>query len=241
MRVLGWVALVLLILEALVGFACYAGYAWLGGGWAGTALVLGVLLLIVIPWLGDLVVEYDSGSGLKVRLAWWAALQIKFKPREARFRILFITWRKAEAAKPRSHKRRRPQAAKKKASPWPAVGKNLGGIGRVVLAGLQALGTLLAEAKELRIIAKSLTQNDMADAVLAGVVSEREAGPVRLELLSGGQRRVEVHYRIGLLRACLTALYAALQSRPVRTLRAVRADLRAAQAESALAQFKEAE
>jgi hypothetical protein len=236
MRVFVFVAIKLLLLEALLAFACYAGYYWLGGGWPGTLLVLAVAALIVAPWIGDLRVDFDSGAGkLRVGLAWWAAMQMSLKPPgEARFRVLFITWRSRGKAKPR--RRRRAQAARP--SGLSGVAQNLGGLARLAVAGLQALLTLLTEAKELRVRAQGLTQIDAADRALSGLVGAREVGSLDLTLLGSGRRKVEVHYRIGLLRACLAAEYALLEGRPLRTLRRLRAARQEAAAE---AQAKESE
>ena len=63
MRVLLAVALILLFLEAILAFACFAGWHWLGGWPWGAVLVAGVILLIVAPWVGELRVEFDSAAG----------------------------------------------------------------------------------------------------------------------------------------------------------------------------------
>ncbi len=232
MRVLTAVALTLLLLEAVLAGACCAGYWWLGGGWGGTALVVAVVLLIVGPWLGDLCVDFDSRPAkLEVRVAWWAAMRMNLKTQEGRFRFLFISWRTQAKGRAKPKPKPAPTEAEKPARLDRArtIGRHAGGLTRMALAALQALFTLLGEARELRLRVQSPTEIDTLDRVLAGVVQSQEIGPLDLSLATGGKRRIEAHYRIGLLRAFLAAWYAYLEGRPVRTIRALRAERAAAE------------
>jgi hypothetical protein len=72
MRMARAVTLLVLIIEALVGGAFALGFYWLGG-WQWGLLFSGVmLLLILLPWLGDLKIVFDSvGPKGAVKVGWW--------------------------------------------------------------------------------------------------------------------------------------------------------------------------
>ena len=212
MRVLLTVALIVVFLEAVVAFACFAGWYWLGGGLWGTVLVAAVIVLIIAPWIGEMRVEMDSQEGwLAVSMGWWFALRATQDPREMRMRIVILPLRfrpKSDAEKPpRSPKT---AATKRRARPSAAS------IVRMVPAALQALVDLLWEARELSLRVQAPVQNPYADAGIAALVGKKHWGPMHLSTVGTGDRAVWLRYRAGLLRATLTLLYCALQGRPWR-------------------------
>lgn len=72
MRMTGAVTLGVLIIEALLAGAFALGFYWLGG-WQWGLLFAGLLLLvIVLPWLGELKIVFDSeGPKGAVKIGWW--------------------------------------------------------------------------------------------------------------------------------------------------------------------------
>jgi hypothetical protein len=220
MRVLAVVALLVLVVELVVGFAFFAGYRWLGGWQPAVLLSAGVLLLMALKWMGSLDLHYDSEAGrVSIRVTWWGAVVLTTKPeREVEVRILGIPWRRRLKAKvpaeaeleEAERERRREQkhrAMRESAAHWPEMIPALP-------AGLQLLSDLLCEAREIEVKVRAPTQNELADGIIAGVVGHRGVGPLDLQCSGKGERRVQVHYRIGLLRAALCALYAGIQAGP---------------------------
>lgn len=217
MRVLLAVALVLIILEAVLALAFWGGWVWIGGWRGGLILLAGVLLLLALPWIGDLYLDYDSmNNETRMRLSWWGRLVLRTRPtKEIRGRVFFIPWRKkldrkTAKVEPREDVGRAPQVA------WRFVrwgADNFNPVVRMLLAGLQAAHELLWESREFRVYVQAPTQLEPADRTIAGLVGDRTVGPLDLSCGGGGQRRVQVHYRTGLLRATLTLLYMALQGR----------------------------
>lgn len=223
MRVLAVVGLLVVLVELVVGFAFFAGYRWLGGWQPAVLLSAGVVLLMAVKWMGSLDLHYDSEAGrVTVRVTWWGAVTVTTKPeREIEVRILGIPWRRrlkakapeepeAEEAEAAERERRREQkrrAMRESAAHWPEMIPALP-------AGLQLLSDLLCEAREIEVKVRAPTQNELADGIIAGVVGHRGVGPLDLQCSGKGERRVQVHYRIGLLRAALCGLYAGIQAGP---------------------------
>ncbi len=226
MRVLGVVALMVVVIEALLGFAFFAGYWWLGGWEAGLLLSGGMLLLLTAPWVGGLVVDYDSDDHrTQARLGWWGALAFSGKPeREITIRIVGIPWhKKLKAREPEEkpdevdeierelrrqlRRERRAEALRKAGGDWEEIA-------RLLPSGLQLVTELLCDARDLRVKVQAPTGNDLADGVIAGIVGHRGVGPIDLTCTADSERRVQVHYHIGLCRAALGALYVAVQGLP---------------------------
>lgn len=216
MRVLLTVALILVLLEAILAFACYAGYAWLGGGLWGTLLVVAVALMLVAPWMGELRVEADSAAGaLAARFAWWGAFSMRSRPRkEFRVRVLCVPMRfrvkPGKKRKPAKGRRARRAEAKPRRRPSAAA------VAGLIPATLQVLVDLLLEAREVSVRIQAPVQNSWADGVLAAAIGERRLGSVDLALTGSGKRRVTLRYRIGILRGALALLYLLVQGRPWR-------------------------
>ncbi len=214
MRVLLAVALILVLLEAILAFACYAGYEWLGGGLWGTLLVVAVALMLVAPWIGELRVEADSAAGtLAARFAWWGAFSVRSRPRKefcVRFLCVPLHFRAKPGRKPHAARRRGAKPAEGKPRRRPAA------VARLVPAALQALMDLLLEAREVSVRVQAPVQNPWADGALAATVGERRLGPLDLAVTGSGKRKVTLRYRIGILRGGLALLYLLVQGWPWR-------------------------
>ncbi len=245
MRVFVSVALVVLLLEATLILAFLAGYYWIGGWVPGALLCAIVLLLIVMPWIGDLEVLFDSAKeALDVRLAWWGSARVRLRPTvEVRGRFLLIPFtRRARARKkpvsPREAEHQAAEPGPPTAEPrpeeppgrrrpgrhlWRAIteritekGLGLEKLGDLVLAAGRAAHELLWRAKDLSVVVQSPTGNDTADTAIAGFVGHRTLGPVDLKCTPRGSRRIRVFFRIGLLRAALAAFLFLVEGKPPR-------------------------
>lgn len=231
MRVFAVAALILLLLEAVLLLAFLAGFYWLGGWLPGVLLCAVVFLLLLLPWLGDLVVHYESAAGrVAVRMSWWGHMTYQGKPdRELRIRVLGIPWRKRmEERKPKEKPDVEPEVAQeaRRRRRWGMMRwgrQNVEQLIRLLLTGLQAGHEMLCASKELRVRVGAPTQISYADQAIAGAVGRRRLGPLELRCAADGERRVTVHYRIGLLRAALTGLCVAAQAKPWKLARAMKA------------------
>ena len=221
MRVLVTVALVLILLEVVLALAFWGGWAWLGGWSGGVILLVGVLLLLALPWLGDLQIDYDTRSNeAKVVLSWWGGFTLQTKAiREIRGRFFFIPWRKTFEekktilrAKEEEKGGERAREQGRKFVHWGT--ENFYPVVQALLAVVQGTHELLWESRELSLHVQAPTQIEPADRTIAGLVGARTLGPLDLNCAAKGERRVRVHYQIGLLRAALTVLYTYLQGRP---------------------------
>lgn len=97
MRMTGAVALTVIVIEVLLVVAYGVGVWWLGG-WRWGVLLAGLLLLLMaLPWIGDLIVRFDSsGPAVKLTLAWWGTVIIRMGATvtDVRVRVLGIPWRR---------------------------------------------------------------------------------------------------------------------------------------------------
>jgi len=230
MRVLATVALIVVLLEAVLALAFFVGYWWLGGWQPGLMLLGAALLLIVLPWVGNLEVDYDSdGHRTAVRLGWWGQVNLAMKPeREIRVRLLGIPWRKKMKAKeteeeqpekpePRRRHRERARSLMRMSL------ENFEDIARILPLGLHALNEIIWEARQVKVEVQSPTGNKFADAAIAGVVGHRGLRMLDLNCKATGERRVHVRYQIALLRGVLSMLYVIIQGRPWRLAASIRA------------------
>lgn len=81
MRMAGAVTLGILIIEALLAGAFILGFYWLDGIQWGLLFSGVMLLLIVLPWLGELKVVFDSvGPRGALKVGWWG--RVSFARRE---------------------------------------------------------------------------------------------------------------------------------------------------------------
>ncbi len=217
MRVIVVVALMVILLEVLLAAAFWAGKVWVGGWLGGTILLVAAVLLLVLPWIGDLQADYDTQTGqARLRLSWWGRVTFQPAPtKEMRIQILFIPWRKK--LDPRQPKPVRPSDTERQQTlarrlVSGAMG-NFEDTGRALIAVVQAVHELVWESGDFGVSVQSPTETQPADQAIAGLVGTRALGPIELSCTADGQRRVQAHYRIGLLRAALTLLYMVLQGR----------------------------
>ena len=237
MRVLATVTVMVLLTEALLGFAFFAGYHWLGGWETGVVLSAALLLLILLPWLGALQAQYDSADcRTRVRLGWWGAVEFRGKEeREVTIRVLGIPWRKRLEARPahaeeqdepedqQAAEARQMERGERRRRFREMAQQNFQEIARVTPAALQVLADMLWEAQEIRVEVNSPTGNDLADTAIAGVVAHRGLGPVDLKCSAQGERRVRVTYKIGMLRAVLTVFYLVAHAGPCSLMARIKA------------------
>lgn len=247
MRMAGAGALMLLVLEILLLLAFVAGSVWVGGWQGGVVLAAVILLLIALPWLGDLTVWLDSARPFaRVRIGWWGAATFRGAkdPPELEVRILGIPIRRKitpstkrdtetvdnieETPEPGSDEERemfedteregRPEAQEKAIAlqrVWRQIDpQSVEGFSRVATAGLKAATDLIWDAHEITISVMDPTEKPIVDAAIEQTFGRRELGPLDLTLsANSGERRILARYRIGLLRAAMSALQMAIDGR----------------------------
>lgn len=243
MRMAGATALLVLAVELLIGLAFLAGWFWIGGLPGGLIFGGGVLLLLVLPWLGELAVRFDSaGPAAAVRISWWGRFSFRQTPDASEFcvRIFGIPVRRS-SSKPSPEATGEPQAAEPSApeakaevseagkAPAPSASTRaarfmrklnadtIEGTTRMTLAGLAAANDLLWGAREIVIRLDDMTEHQIADRTLRRIFGGRSVGPLDLIVMTGeGKRRVRLRYRIGLFRVAMNALQVVVEGRPLR-------------------------
>ena len=224
MRLLGIVALGVLAVEALLALAFWAGWTWIGGWPGGLGLLALALVLMILPWLGELSVDVDSEAAkADVGLGWIARFTRLGEPkRETRVRVLFFHWMQRDGA-PRKKREKKPRAAKpSRRGRVTTVLDSAPSIFRMVSVGAQALIDLAVEAHEFSVEVQSPTPLSRANMALAGIIGSRQLGPLRLQVSGHGDRAFRLRYRIKFARAAAIALSALIQARPDRGFRAIR-------------------
>lgn len=246
MRVFSITVLLVVLVEVILGLAFWAGWAWIGGWPGGVFLLAVVFLLLLLPWIGDLELDYNSRAGqTKIRLGWWGHLTAQTRPGgEVRGRFFLIPWRKKpdkKKLKPEKAEEEERLAREKARGIFRVGADNFEETVRLLLAGLQAGHELLWGARDLSVAVRAPTQIEPADRALAGVVGARKLGPVELDCTASGERQVQVHYQIGLLRAALIGLHLVLEGRPRAVVSSLRSAAKAEQNSKARTEPKEAE
>jgi hypothetical protein len=204
------VVIKVLALELLLGLAFWAGYVWAGGVFPGLLLALAVLALLLLPWFGDLRIEFDSARReLLADVSWWGHAQIQFADvPELRVRVLGIPYRRRMTKKTPPAKReeeRKQMQGPGKRGPTAGVGQDPQRASRLGLAGLQALNELVWATRELILTVNAPSQIDAVDEIIAGFIGHRLLGLVEVVVLPEGPRRVHVVYRAPLLRVVAAA------------------------------------
>ncbi|GEM_PF-4292986 len=125
MRMAGAVTLGVLIIEILLVGAFLLGFFWLDGWQWGTLFAAVMLLLIVLPWAGELKLVFDSvGPRGAVRVGWWGRASFAVAAEETRLlvRVLGIPIRKRFPSKPKQEPAEKPETAEPAPPPEPAEG-----------------------------------------------------------------------------------------------------------------------
>jgi len=222
MRLIWIVALGVFALELILGLAFWAGWAWIGGWPGGLGLLALALVLMILPWLGDLTVDVDSDiAKADVGLGWIGRFTRTGEPkRETRMRFLFFRWTQRDGVPRKKKKPVRVRAPRR--GRVGAVLDSAPSIFRMVSAGAQALVDLALEAHEFSVEVQSPTPLSRANTALAGIIGTRQLGPLRLHVSGHGERAFRLRYRIKFARAAAIALSALVQARPDRGIRAIR-------------------
>lgn len=215
MRIFWVTALLVVALEALLAGVFLIGYFTIGGWLAGVLLALGVLLLLLLPWLGDLVVDYSlADERVAVKLAWWgrAVFAGRHEP-ELRLRFLGLPYRRKMPRKPE------PKApSKRKLVYWAHLAgwakAHLEQLGRLLLSSVDAGHLLFWQARELRVEAANISGKPAVERVIERLFHRFTAGPLQLQYLAGERRRLEFHYRIRMWKVGQAGLYLLLQGQP---------------------------
>lgn len=225
MRVFITAAILLLIGEVILGLAFFAGYYWWGGGLRGLIAAAIAAILMIAPWMGDMVVDFDSSAGKgTVRLAWWGKVIQELKP-TPRLRICLLgicvkrAIRKPGKPKPRRVIKSRRTLTR---SLWRWLRRNFEKLVPMLLAVGQLAHVLFREAREIELTVQSPTQFSFADNMIAKLIGSPKLGRLQLRCLYPGERRIVLHYRIGLPRAAMAALLALAQGRPRQAFRSVK-------------------
>lgn len=234
MRMAGASALLVLAVELLVGLGFLAGWHWIGGLRGGLIVGGVMLLLIVLPWLGELAVRFDSaGPAAAVRISWWGRFFFRETPEASEFcvRVFGIPFRRSKPKQPPEPVMpAEPSAAEAEAEVLEPPARRKGasflrkvnadtieGVTRMGLAGLAAANDLLWGAREIVVRLDDLTEREVVDRALHRVFGARGVGPLDLIVMTGdGTRRVRLRYRIGLLRVAMNALQVFVEGQPLR-------------------------
>jgi len=223
MRLLRIVVLGVLAVEVLLALAFWAGWTWIGGWPGGLALFALVLVLMVLPWLGDLAVDIDSEAArADVKLGWIGRVTRLGEPtHKTKFRFLFFRWTRPKGTLWEQVKKKPKQVKPSRRPPVATILDSASPILQMVTAGGRALVNLAMEAHELSLEVQSPTPLDRANTVLAGIIGTRKIGPLRLQVSGNGERAIRFRYRIKLVRAAAIGLNALVQARPDRGIRAI--------------------
>lgn len=222
MRRVFWVsAVVVMLVEALLGLAFWAGYVWLGGLVPGLLLAAAVLILLILPWVGEVRLAYDSqAQEVRVKVSWWASALVRLSgERELRVRLLGLPLRRQQLAKPQAPTPAPP--AEVDLVGW--ARRNLCDLMRLALAALQGTNEIARGTKQLTVIANAPTRYDVLDQVIAGAVGTRSAGPVTLQVRPEGPHRVQIRYCVGLCTLLSAGLFVLIQGRARKLSRSLKA------------------
>lgn len=216
MRIFKFIGMMVILLEGVLLLAFWGGAVWIGGWTGGMMLLSAVLMILILPWIGQLEVEFDLIKGsANIRLGWFARIIVGDGPdRESRFRFLFFKWR----SHPESRKRSRIGKAKSQF----ALNLSPESLSRGIFALLQGINEMIWEADEISLKLQAPTQIDLVDLALAGVFGRRLYGPLYLRFSGEGEREIIIRFRIGLLKGFLIGLSALIQARPQQMWRSVK-------------------
>jgi hypothetical protein len=219
MRMAAAVALGILVIEILLAAAFLIGLYWLGTWWWGLLLSGALLLLLSLPWLGELKLVFDSGGPrAALRVAWWgrASFHVVDDQTRAIFRILGIPFRRTIGgrAKPAVDEREDEEAPdpedegsapedreadqqapasemRTRRKPfWQLIDVDtIEGFSRAITTALSAGNELIWDARECRVWLTAPTGSAMADTALERVFGLRAVGPIHVILTGEPQQR----------------------------------------------------
>jgi len=225
MRVFLTAAIFLLIGEAIIGLAFLAGYHWWGGALRGLLVATIVAIIGIAPWIGELVIDFDSASRTgAARLAWWGKVILQMSPPSSiRICLLGICIRRM-AKKPEKPRPRRIVKSQRmlKRRMWRWLQRSLKDIVPPLLAGSHLAHVFFWDAREIELTLQSPTQFSLADQMIAKIIGSPKLGTMQLHCLYPGKRRIVFHYRIGLFRIAAATAVALAQARPLRALRSAK-------------------
>ena len=217
MRVVTAVVIWALVVEVLIGLAFLAGYHWIGGYQMGLLIAGAALLVMALPWVGELAARYDSADGsIRATVGWWGRVAITQKPESLlEVRVCGIPWRKKLGSKKAGDGAadERPTPSRRRLR-MQISHENVDDITRAVSAALAAGNDLLWDATEVYFRIDAPAERAAYDDVIARIVAHRGVGPVDVKVTRGeGKRRIRGRYRIGLFRAAAIAMCMAAQGR----------------------------
>ena len=208
MRVFTAVVVLVLAVEILLGLGFLAGGYWIGGWQGGLAIAGALLLLILLPWLGELGATYDSaGQLVEAKIGWWGRFSLRRTPKpEMTIRVLGIPWRrrlerradragktaagagkdqeKEEGARVQAPTGVAEPKKPRRRAPWSRVSpENIHDTGRMVFAALAAGNDLIWDAREVHLRVEAPTGQRLPDRIIAQVVGHRGVGP--LDIVAG--------------------------------------------------------
>lgn len=246
MRMAAATAALVLAVEALIALGFVAGWHWIGGLRGGLAGGGVVLLLLVLPWAGELQMRFDSaGPAVAVRMSWWGRLSFRDTPTATLtcFRLLGIPIRR-KRLKDQSPPEAPPEATDTDLSqqdpdsvaPTSGVAsssinggteaagflrtldrKNVEAGSRLILSGLTAANDLLWSAREITVRLDDLAEHALTDRALKRIFGARSIGPLTLLVMTGeGARRIRLRLRISMARVVVNALHVLVEGQPHR-------------------------
>jgi hypothetical protein len=245
----GVLGLGIIIIEALLAGAFALGFYWLGGWHWGVVFAAVLLLLMALPWVGELKLVFDSvGPKGGVKVGWWgkASFAVGKDATRVILRVMGIPIRRriergsAGVAEPEAgdgeappefepaaaeglaeESAPEPEEAVERTPVWKRIDSEVvEGFCRVVGSAMGATCELVWGAEEIRVVVEDPAEREVADSIIEEVFGRREVGPADVSICRRGDgRRVRVVYRIGLLRAALAGLQVVIDGRAVRFVR----------------------
>ena len=165
--------ILLLVAEVVAALFFLAGYFWIGGVlWGLVLAAAAILLFFILPWVGDLVFDFDSRpQEVNLKLSWWGRVRVTGKEApELRLRLFgIIPYRKRFGKKP--------EAAKPEPKPDSADGR-VRTPGPAACTAGRAPGRARSgvERRALTVTINAPAETDVVDQIVAGIIGKASAG-----------------------------------------------------------------